>query len=252
MERRSSFSRSLRTQTSTERSRGAVGDVPDALLQLVAVEHTARLAREREQQPELRGCQLGIEALAGGVEQERPPPCRVDQQAGHADRLERLAALRRRARAAQQRLDAGDELAHAERLREVVVGADLERVHLVVLGAARRDDQDRRRDALPARLLRECPAVDAGQHEIDDRDVVLLVAKLPEALVAVLRNDDVESGVSQVRRNGTCDHAVVLDHEHARHGQSVPRPSVAGNRAMRAVIYTGPRRGRAMRVRGAW
>ena len=195
---------------------GAVGDVPDALLQLVAVEHAARLAREREQQPELRRRQLGVDALAVGVEQEGPAPRGVDQQARGADRVERFALLGR-ARPAQQGLHAGDELAHAERLGEVVVGADLERVHLVVLGAARRDDQDRRRDALAPRLLRQRPAVDARQHEIDDGDVVLLVAQLAQALVAVLRHHDVEAGVPQMRRDGTCDHAVVLDHEHARH-----------------------------------
>ena len=71
---------------------GAVGDVPDALLQLVAVEHAPRLAREREQQPELRRRQLGVDALAA------PRPAGTPRAAasgsisrpGDVDRLERL------------------------------------------------------------------------------------------------------------------------------------------------------------------
>ena len=40
--------------------------------------------------------------------------------------------------AAQQRADAGDELAHAERLCQVIVPADLQANHLVELRVARR------------------------------------------------------------------------------------------------------------------
>jgi hypothetical protein len=62
---------------------------------------------------------------------------------------------------------------------------------------------------------------------------VLLVAELSEPLVAVLGDHDVESGVSQMRRDGTRDHAVVLDHQYARHTRSVARPPV-GRVAQRA------------------
>src|SRR6266536_1059827 len=54
---------------------------------------------------------------------------------------------------------ARDELGHRERLHEVVVGADVERVHAVVLGPARADDDDRRADPLGASALDHAPAV---------------------------------------------------------------------------------------------
>ena len=82
-------------------------------------------------------------------------------------------------------MHARDELLHRERLDEVVVGADLERVHAVVLGAAGADDDDRRADALGARgLLDEAPAVEAGQHQVEHEDVGALVAQPREPVLA--------------------------------------------------------------------
>ena len=71
----------------------------------------------------------------------------------------------------------GDELAHRERLDEVVVGPDLERVDTVVLGATRGDDDDRRADALGARRLDELPAVQLGEHQVEHADVRVLEAE---------------------------------------------------------------------------
>ena len=81
----------------------------------------------------------------------------------------------------QRRLDAGHELLHPERLREVVVGADLEAVHLVVLRPSRRDHDDRDRDPLLAQRARDPPAVLAGQHQVDHRDVGALEPDLARA-----------------------------------------------------------------------
>ena len=102
--------------------------------------------------------------------------------------------------APQRGVHARHQLAHAERLREVVVGPDLERVHLVVLAAACRDHDDRRQDALGARPLGDRPAIEAGQHEIDDGDVGPLEAQLAQTALAVLGPLDVEPAVPEVRR----------------------------------------------------
>ena len=48
-----------------------------------------------------------------------------------------------------------------------VIKANLERVYPIVLGAAGRDDDDRRADALTSCLFDHLPAVEAGEHEID-------------------------------------------------------------------------------------
>ena len=155
----------------------------------------------------------------------RRPSVRMRGGAG----LDRIGAA-----AAQQRLHAGHELAHAEGLREVVVGADAERVHLVVLGAARGDDDDRHRDALAPDGLGHGPAVEAGQHEVDDGDVGALVAQLAQAPLPVLRPLDVEPGVAEVRRHDAGDHRVVLDQEHGGHARTVRTAgSRVGHRAVK-------------------
>ena len=206
------------------RSRCRGRRAPDALLQLVAGQHAARLAGQREQQPELgrrqrrRRPSPRASRLAGA--EERAPLVGLDPQALDLDR--RAALVGDAAAAAQRRLHARHQLAHAERLRQVVVGADAERVHLVVLGPAGRHGDDRRADALAARRLGHRPAVEAGQHHVDHGDVGALVAQLREAALAVLDPLDVEARMAQVLEHHAGHDGVVLDHEHACHAVKVP------------------------------
>ena len=115
------------------------------------------------------------------------------------------------------RTDAGGELLHRERLHEVVVRADLEGVHAVVLGAACRHDDDRRSDPLVARLLDDAPAVDARKHQVEDADVGPLVAKSRQAGLAVRDAHGVESGRLEVPRHPAGDDVVVFDDQDLRH-----------------------------------
>src|ERR1051326_3674823 len=69
------------------------------------------------------------------------------------------------ARTPRRGVHARDELGHRERLDEVVVSTDVERVNAIVLGAAGADDDDRRADALRARVLVHAPAVALRQHQ---------------------------------------------------------------------------------------
>ena len=121
-----------------------------------------------------------------------------------------------RARAGE-RLHASHELGHAERLGEVVVGAQRQRGDLVVLVAARADGEDRRHQALVACALDQPPAVQARQHQVDDAHVGPLEAQLAQALGAVLRPFDVESRGAQMGPHRPRDDAVVLDHEYCGH-----------------------------------
>ena len=74
-----------------------------------------------------------------------------DQGALHLDRRE--------TRPAQRRRDPREQLVDAERLRQVVVGAEVEGSDLVVVAAARRDDDDADTGALTD-LLAELEPVD--------------------------------------------------------------------------------------------
>ena len=125
--------------------------------------------------------------------------------------------------AARRCLHAGGELSHRERLDEVVVGADLERVHAVVLGAASGDDDDRRPDALAAGLLDHAPAVDPREHEIEDADVGPLVAQPREPRLAVRDADGVEARRLEMASHPAGDDIVVLDDQDLRHAGGIMR-----------------------------
>ena len=189
----------------------ALAPAPDLLQQLVAGDDAAALERELVEQPELGRREPGVAAL-----DVRLHVARVDAELLDLDRV--AALLRLRAHAPPGRgADAGDELLHRERLDEVVVGPDLERVHAVVLGAAGADRDDRRPDPLGAGLLDQAPAVEAGQHHVEHEHVGLLVAEAGEALLAARHPQRVEPGGAELAHDPLCDDVVVLDDQHLGH-----------------------------------
>ena len=100
----------------------AVRHPPDPLLQLVAGERAARLAGQHVQQPELgaaSGRRRAPSRIAGCRSVSITRPGASTRPASRPDG--------RHPRAAQHRLDPGDQLAHAERLGQVVVAADPQR-----------------------------------------------------------------------------------------------------------------------------
>ena len=113
-------------------------------------------------------------------------PHELDVLAGDAG----LARARRRP--AQQRLDARLQLAHAERLGEVVVAADLQSDDLVELGVAGRQEQHRNA-RLRAQAAADLVAVDAGQHDVEHHQIEGLGLGKRERLVAVDGDSDARS-----------------------------------------------------------
>ena len=145
---------------------------------------------------------------------------RVDRQLLDLDRL--AAPLLGRPHAPPRGGDhPRDQLAHRERLHEVVVGADLERVHAVVLGAPRRDDDDRRADPLRARGLDQLPAVELGQHQVEHADVGVLEPQPRQPQLAAADDDRVEAGRGEVPRHAVRDHVVVLDDQDLPHAPTI-------------------------------
>src|ERR1700693_3064658 len=100
---------------------------PDLLQQLVAGCDSAWVQREHVQEAELRRRQAGVLAVDVGLDFAR-----VDAELLDLDRLAPLLILGTDAPPSSSPY-ACDELLHRERLHEVVVGAELERVHPVVL-----------------------------------------------------------------------------------------------------------------------
>ena len=167
---------------------------------------------------------VGVESRALAAD-ERLHLARVDAQLLDLDRV--AAPLLGGPHAAPSgRTDARDELAHRERLHQIVVGADLERVHAVVLGAARRDDDDRRADPFGARHLDQLPAVELRQHQVEHADVRVLVAQTREPELTAADDDGVETGSDEVACHPVCDHVVVFDNQDSRHGPTIDPKSV--------------------------
>ncbi len=96
--------------------------------------------------------------------------------------------------AAQQRLDARNQDLGAERLAQVVVGAERERAHDVGLLAARRQ-HDHRNAAALAQLLRELEAVHARHVDVEHGEMRMLALERLERRHAVRGFDDEEAGL---------------------------------------------------------
>ena len=107
------------------------------------------------------------------------------------------------------------QLGDAERLGQVVVGAGVERIDLLLLLRARRQHDDRPpRPA--AQAADQLGAVAIGQPEVDEEEVDAAVAG---QRLAVARGRRLEHDMAfglQRRREQATDRRFVLDHEHVR------------------------------------
>ena len=84
----------------------------------------------------------------------------------------------------QQRLDPAHQLAQPERLRQVVVRAELQADHLVDLVVAGGQDEDRRLRTGGAQPAQHLEAVDARQADVEDDEVRGLVRGEVQPLLA--------------------------------------------------------------------
>ena len=127
-------------------------------------------------------------------------------------------------RAAQQRAHARDELVRAERLRQVVVGAELETDDaLGFLGAGgEHDDRDRGGRLVRAHDAADLEAVDVRQHQVEHDQIraagraIGCSASRPDATRSVTK-----PALSRYRADELGDVRIVLDDQdarrHARH-----------------------------------
>jgi len=73
---------------------------------------------------------------------------------------------------AQKCVDAGHELAHVKRLREIVVRAGVQALNAVFELRLCREHQNRRRAAAPAHLPREVKSIELRHHHVQNQKIV--------------------------------------------------------------------------------
>ena len=133
--------------------------------------------------------------------------------AAHGDRPEReLVGLRALLGAAEDRLDPRGELARRERLRDVVVGAELEAddpVGLLVAGG----QHDHRHGRALAHLAADVEPVHPGQADVEHDDADRVARQLDERVLAARDPDDRVAVALEVGAHEPGDRVVVLDEE---------------------------------------
>ena len=140
-----------------------------------------------------------------------------------------------RCRCAERGAQAREQLVHAERLRDVVVGAAVERHHLVALPRASRQHDDRRA-APAAQALDHVVAVHVRQAEVQDHHVGRMARRRRERRGAVGHGGHLVVARAQVDRQRLADRALVVHHQdvgHCASGQPKPHRQAAAVRAVR-------------------
>ena len=157
-------------------------------------------------------------------------PCDGDLASGDVDRdlpeRELVPTLRLVGLAslpAQHRLDARQQLRSAERLRDVVVGADLEADDAVDLVALCREDDHRGRHPLAAQHAQHLDAAHAGKHHVEQDEVQSLVAGGLERSLAIGGGGHLVSLARQVEGECLPKGGIVLDEEQPASHRSPPR-----------------------------
>jgi hypothetical protein len=167
-------------------------------------EHAARVEHEVAQQVELGRRQLDRRLAA-----EHLVALLVEDEVGEAED----AARRRAARPAQDRLRARHDFRQAERLRDVVVAARLQRLHLVLQSVLRRQEEHGDVEAAGAQPPADFDAVHVRQHHVEHDEVGLELRDGRERLASGARLLDVVALVAERRRDGVDDRRLVVDDE---------------------------------------
>ena len=124
--------------------------------------------------------------------------------------------------AAENRPDAGDNFTGAERLRDIVIRPKLQPADLVVLTIARgqHDNRNGHQRPDPAGYF---PAVQVGQHQVQDDEVRRGGLHRTEGRLAIGRDDHTMTIPLQVRLQQAGDLLLIINNEHCGHAHSLSR-----------------------------
>ena len=139
-------------------------------------------------------------------------------------------------RAPQQGLDSRDELEHAERLGDVVVGTMAEPHHLVRLLAARREDLHRRLVPVGAQRAQHTIAVHPRQHQVEQDEIGIPPPRTLEPHQAVLRDVHLVALDLEVVAEPEGQVGIVFDDEQlGRHALLSEAPTVSRSGSTRSA-----------------
>src|SRR6516225_413222 len=183
--------------------------LPDLIQQAVPRNHLAAMRDEVLEQPELPS------RHRDGL----PPFPELGRLEVDHDVAEGVNARgpRAAADAAQQRLDPRRQLHEPERLRHVVVRAELQADHLVDLLAPGGQHEDRHAAPLGAKSLADLHAAELREHHVQDDDVGGVLARGRKPRLAVPRERDLVPFVREAVAERGRHRGVVLDEEHPGH-----------------------------------
>ena len=120
------------------------------------------------------------------------------------------------------------QFADAERLLDIIVGAEIERLDLLRLAVARGQDDHRRRREL-ADVAQHVLAVAVGQAEVEDDEIGRAGRRQPQSLCAGFGHLHLKAGGGQRNREKPLDLRLVVDHQNAwaRHAAGLEAIGVA-------------------------
>ena len=156
--------------------------------------------------------------------------CWIDVQTVHLHRAiaggGRFGLQLRSARTAQQRAHPRHQLANAERLRQVIIGAALEAKHLIALLTASREHQDWHVlvGSLAPDRATDRDAIDAREHQVENDEVERARVGADERGLAVAHGLGLETLEAEVEHDQVTNMRIVFDDQYAGHGCS-PRLS---------------------------
>ena len=217
-------------------------DVPDLVDEPLAAHDGAGLAHEQGEEVELLARELQRLAV-----ERHGARRRVELDGADLQRAGRRGG-RGGARAAQDGADAGDELARAERLDDVVVGAELEAQHAVGLVAAG-GEHDHRHALAVAQLAQQVEARAVGEHDVEEHEVGALAAGDLEPGRQRAGRLRAEALASEGFRQRNGDRLFVLDEQH--HPRLGVHALIVGGLARCATRFSRPRGDRGRRRRAA-
>jgi hypothetical protein len=187
-----------------------VGAVPEVLHDLLAAEDPLGIARQEVEEPELGRSQRDHVAVDAHL-----VPSRVELEP--ADAFDRASAFAVELPAAQDRADAPDQLGHRERLRDVVVRADLQPDDTVHLRSFRGEHHDGY-GALGPQAAADLRPREARKHQVEDHDVEAVLEGCLQTGLAVLPHLDIEAFLTKRVADRVPERRLVVDDEDSRHG----------------------------------